>query len=401
MEADAGRSATTRKSAPRPDPAAAAATAAAAAAARDEEEEAEARQVDDAHEGSPTSPAAGAASPKRTKRRSAKKAAAAAESADLAAMAEATSLAAAEAAAAPQVTEQSPACASPKRRANGLRRLQGPGRPDNKAAVAKEEAPSVSVEPTRGKVSTAGVSSGGQQTAVKTESKGKATSSNATTDEAVGTCGMHPELFKLMKANASTVDRGAAWRQKQKDDMLKVVRADKSVFLKQLSAARTSISKELKNSAPPATTTPTKTATSPQSLLLPPDFREPLGVISVEQLAKFGAGKRGDRMLVSVYGTVFDVSEQAAKYCKGGEHSRYTGRDMTWALVTGQPSDCNRFFDIFKSEPAIWELNLECFCRTIVSHEQEYGAPVARLDVFEEEHKLLRPPAQATDCVVQ
>eukprot|EP00913_Durusdinium_trenchii_P032464 g30393.t1 len=77
---------------------------------------------------------------------------------------------------------------------------------------------------------------------------------------------------------------------------------------------------------------------------MPKDFQKDVGRISQKDLLeKYGC--KGERMLVSVYGDLFDVSDRPDKYGPDGPYM--TGKDITWALVSGEDSEENmdKFYD--------------------------------------------------------
>jgi len=128
----------------------------------------------------------------------------------------------------------------------------------------------------------------------------------------------------------------------------------------------------------------------------PPD--QQLGWMTHLQLAKYG--RNASRRLVSVYGHVFDVTSVGDKYGPGGEHCGYTGRDATWALITGDTRDCNQFYDIFKSGDLVTQY-LRRLSSWIAFYESEYGDPVGNLLEFQNEKELPPPPvSDVADCVV-
>jgi predicted heme/steroid binding protein len=133
---------------------------------------------------------------------------------------------------------------------------------------------------------------------------------------------------------------------------------------------------------------------------LPADHKKNVGVLTLDGLAKFGCESK--RKLVSVYGVIYDVSSCPDKYGSGGKFSNYTGKDMTWALITGTESDCNTFFDMFKRMETLTQ-NIRVLCRWQAAYEKAYGEPVGSLSVYNDEDLLPAHPAVdpvGIDCVV-
>ena len=73
-----------------------------------------------------------------------------------------------------------------------------------------------------------------------------------------------------------------------------------------------------------------------------------VGTIDLQQLAKYSCSN--DRMLLSCYGDIFDVSSRPDLY-GWGPKSWQAGKDITWSVVTGKekPDQCNRFWERTKS----------------------------------------------------
>lgn len=140
----------------------------------------------------------------------------------------------------------------------------------------------------------------------------------------------------------------------------------------------------------------------PKDVLLPRDYREPVGVLSAQQLSKFNCNN--ERLLISLYGDIFDVSDRPDKYGKEGPYFYFAGRDITWGLVTGQDSEdkVNQFYDLFKMDEIEVSKKMQCICSWLGLYETEYGQPVGRLAEFEAEPDLPPPPVQSGEvCVVQ
>lgn len=136
----------------------------------------------------------------------------------------------------------------------------------------------------------------------------------------------------------------------------------------------------------------------PKNVKLPPDYKKPLGIIDVKTLGKYTCS--ADRMLLSVYGDIFDVSSRPDIYGYGSK-SFLTGKDITWGVIAGKETadNCNRFYDIFKLDDDHTKRYLHIICQRLVSLEDEFGEPIGRLDKFMKESLL--PPApkdEIPDC---
>jgi len=123
---------------------------------------------------------------------------------------------------------------------------------------------------------------------------------------------------------------------------------------------------------------------------LPLDHQKSVGVLTVEQLGKYSCSN--ERMLVSIYGDIYDVSSRPDLYGYGPK-SAHSGRDITWGVVTGEETveNCNRFYDIFKLDQDHLGRYLQIVCHRMVAFESEFGEPVGRLEPFVNEWDL--PPA--------
>lgn len=140
----------------------------------------------------------------------------------------------------------------------------------------------------------------------------------------------------------------------------------------------------------------------PTDISLPPDFRKPVGLLTSLQLADYHCDS--PRLLISLYGDIFDVSDRPDKYGKDGPYYYFSGRDITWGLVTGQDTEdmVNQFYDLFKMEEKQISKKLQCVCSWLGFYEVEYGKSVGRLAEFEAEQDLPAPPAQNDEqCVLQ
>jgi len=123
---------------------------------------------------------------------------------------------------------------------------------------------------------------------------------------------------------------------------------------------------------------------------LPTDYKKPVETLSLAQLAKYKCSN--ERMLVSHYGDIFDVSSRPDRYGYGPQAFQ-SGKDITWCVITGKQTveNCNRFYDIFKLDQEHLGRYLQIICQRLVSMEDEFGEPVGRLKNFVNERDL--PPA--------
>lgn len=139
----------------------------------------------------------------------------------------------------------------------------------------------------------------------------------------------------------------------------------------------------------------------PENVSLPPDFRKKVGVVPAKQLEEYGCNNQ--RLLISLYGDIFDVSDRPDKYGADGPYYFFAGRDITWGLITGADTEenCNIFYDIFKMDQELMKQKMQCICSWIAFYETEYGEPVGRLVEFEDEAALPPPPSIGEACVVQ
>lgn len=134
---------------------------------------------------------------------------------------------------------------------------------------------------------------------------------------------------------------------------------------------------------------------------LPPDYKQPLHNISVEELAKYNC--ESQRMLICVHGDLFDVSDRPDKYGKDGPYWAMVGHDITWGLVCGNDDAVtyDQYFDIFKIEPReMVERKMQGLMSWWCFYEKEYGEPVGRLALYNEEWKLPQPPEVGDVCSV-
>lgn len=140
----------------------------------------------------------------------------------------------------------------------------------------------------------------------------------------------------------------------------------------------------------------------PQNIDLPSDFRKSVGVISLEELSKYSGSSK--RLLVSVYGDIFDVSDRPDKYDVDGPYSWMTGNDITWGFVSGKdtPEQVNQCYDLWKVAPDHFrDSKLKLIYAWVAFYEYEYGDAVGKLDLYANEAGLKGPPMEeAQDCCV-
>uniref|UniRef100_A0A7S1WF31 Cytochrome b5 heme-binding domain-containing protein n=1 Tax=Alexandrium catenella TaxID=2925 RepID=A0A7S1WF31_ALECA len=140
----------------------------------------------------------------------------------------------------------------------------------------------------------------------------------------------------------------------------------------------------------------------PDNVELPSDFREQLGVISLNELGRYTIENKDRRYLLSIYGNLFDVSDRPDKYGPDGPYASLTGKDLTWGLVAGvdTPEFCNRCYDLFKAKDAGKD-KLAGICSWLAWYETEYGKPVGLLEPYTREKELPAPPLQEMEsCTV-
>jgi len=123
---------------------------------------------------------------------------------------------------------------------------------------------------------------------------------------------------------------------------------------------------------------------------LPPDHNRSVGVMSVEELGKYKCSN--ERMLVSIYGDIYDVSSRPDLYGYGPK-STHSGKDITWGVVCGLENEknFNRFYDIFKLDADHTKRYMQIICQRMVCFEEQFGEPLGRLEPFVNERDL--PPA--------
>lgn len=141
----------------------------------------------------------------------------------------------------------------------------------------------------------------------------------------------------------------------------------------------------------------------PKGIELPTGFRSPIGIVTADHLAEYyNCGC--PRLLISIHGDIFDVSDRPDKYGKDAPYYHFSGHDITWGLVTGNDTEhiVNMFFDLFKMGETEIGKKMQCICSWTGFYEVEYGKAVGRLAEFEEEDKLPAPPvANDDECCIQ
>jgi len=141
----------------------------------------------------------------------------------------------------------------------------------------------------------------------------------------------------------------------------------------------------------------------PKNPKLPKDFRKPVGEMTLKKLKDHGMD--ADRMLVSVYGDIFDVSDRPDKYGPDGPYSWMTGHDITWGFLSGRdvPETIDFFYDIWKIAPEDFrEKKLNGVVAWVAWYEYEYGGILGRLTEYNKEVGLKGPPMEqaAEDCCI-
>lgn len=142
----------------------------------------------------------------------------------------------------------------------------------------------------------------------------------------------------------------------------------------------------------------------PNGVKVPPDFRQPVGTLTRKQLAE--KDSKSSRMLLSIHGDLFDVSDRPDKYGENGPYWYMTGHDITWSFVCADDAQeqLDRYYDNFKIQPKEKsERKLQGLLSWWAFYEKEYGQPVGRLDVYQTEWTLPPPPEDGLEdacCVM-
>jgi len=149
---------------------------------------------------------------------------------------------------------------------------------------------------------------------------------------------------------------------------------------------------------------------------LPKEFRkmlpkshpkEPVPSMTLKQMSdKHSCSnfKPGNRLLVSVYGDIFDVSDRPDKYGPDGPYWWMTGHDLTWGFVSGSdsPDKVDKMFDYWKVAPeSLRDRKLNGILAWVAWYEWEYGKPVGILTPYVCEEGLKGPPIEdAEECCI-
>lgn len=140
----------------------------------------------------------------------------------------------------------------------------------------------------------------------------------------------------------------------------------------------------------------------PKDVALPKDFKKDVGVLTAKELNKYGCDS--NRILVSVYGDIFDVSDRPDLYASGEQYAWRSGKDITWSIVSGTQSQsaCNKFYDYFKLDVDHMQRYLQLICQFLSAFEDDFGDPVGMLAEYKEDRSLPVAPAdQIPDCKQQ
>lgn len=149
----------------------------------------------------------------------------------------------------------------------------------------------------------------------------------------------------------------------------------------------------------------------PKNIDLPKDFRKPfkplkgapIAIMSLKELVD-NYGTDSNRILCSVYGDIFDVSDRPDKYGPNGPYSWMAGNDITWGFVSGRdiPETVNKCYDLWKVAPEHFrDSKLKLIYAWVAFYEWEYGNAVAKLDLYANEAGLKGPPMEESeDCCI-
>eukprot|EP00929_Paragymnodinium_shiwhaense_P010992 TRINITY_DN11617_c0_g1_i1.p1 TRINITY_DN11617_c0_g1~~TRINITY_DN11617_c0_g1_i1.p1 ORF type:complete len:447 (-),score=145.57 TRINITY_DN11617_c0_g1_i1:565-1827(-) len=139
----------------------------------------------------------------------------------------------------------------------------------------------------------------------------------------------------------------------------------------------------------------------PTDVVLPDDFRKSVGIIDMKKLSAYDC--ESQRLLISVYGDIFDVSDRPDKYGKDGPYYYFAGADITYGLASGKDDDANvnKYYDVWKL-PTMEQRDkkLGVLCSWLGFYEREYGDPVGRLEVYDNERNLPPPPIDEGECCI-
>jgi len=139
----------------------------------------------------------------------------------------------------------------------------------------------------------------------------------------------------------------------------------------------------------------------PAHVDLPQEYKQSVGTLTPSQLSTFDCNN--GRLLICVHGDLFDVSDRPDKYGPEGPYHSMAGHDITWALWSGYDNDSewDKYFDLHKAKPKEErDRRFQGLMSWWAFYEQEYGSPVGRLDVYENEWTLVPPPTVKDLCSV-
>mmetsp|Transcript_42031 Transcript_42031/g.105678 ORF Transcript_42031/g.105678 Transcript_42031/m.105678 type:complete len:479 (-) Transcript_42031:106-1542(-) len=136
----------------------------------------------------------------------------------------------------------------------------------------------------------------------------------------------------------------------------------------------------------------------PEHVDLPADYKQLLGIITLEELSKYNSDNPERRYLISVYGNIFDVSDRPDKYGPDGPYTILVGADITWGLFAGVDTEdyVNRCYDLFKARDMGTD-KIAGVCSWLAWYWNEYGDPVGQLEPYTRESELPPPPLQEVD----
>lgn len=81
-----------------------------------------------------------------------------------------------------------------------------------------------------------------------------------------------------------------------------------------------------------------------------------------------------------------------------------SGHDITWGFVSGKdvPETVDRCYDLWKVAPEHFrDSKLKLIYAWVAFYEWEYGDPVGKLDLYENESALKGPPMEESeDCCI-
>lgn len=131
----------------------------------------------------------------------------------------------------------------------------------------------------------------------------------------------------------------------------------------------------------------------PKGIKPPPDFQKPVGRLSPAEMLKFGCENK--RILISIHGDIFDISDRPDKYGAEGPYWYMAGHDLTWGLIIGDDAEAHldKFYDLFKIMPKeACDQHLQGVMSWWAFYEKEYGKPVGRNTGYDKEWGLPPPP---------